>query len=270
MAAVDATGAQALALNSVSLPDNFQNLKTQNIALRILKSPLFWALTITAALITFTAVALLTPVIINLGLSMIFIAGLIGVGTLGGGIFIVLMRQRLLFEASLSFTLVYQKEPCNEIIPNLFLSRIPLKTPSILPDMGKIENILSMVQPHEFLPGMTFEPLTPQDVTDTLKMGQKIIETPDFNPIDPALINEGVEFIHSKLSAGQSVLVHCKAGVGRSATVVIAYLLKYHSDKYTDVNAAFDFVKSKRSVIHLNARQRQAVEDYRAKYCLVK
>lgn len=244
--------------------ENLKEVKAQNIALRILKSPLFWAITITAALITFSAVALLTPVIVNLGLPVIFIAGLIGLGTIGDGLFIILMRQRLIFEASLTFTLFRQKEHCNEIIPKLFLGRIPLKPPHMLPEMGQIQNVLSMVQPHEFLPGMVFEPLTPKDTRETLKIQQEVIETPDFDPVSPALIDKAVEFVATKITANESVLVHCKAGRGRSATVVVAYLMKYHN--YATVNDAFDFVKSKRSVINLNKRQRQAVLDYQAQY----
>lgn len=39
--------------------------------------------------------------------------------------------------------------------------------------------------------------------------------------------DEAADFIHQHLQYG-NVLVHCYAGVSRSASIVIAYLIKYH------------------------------------------
>lgn len=38
---------------------------------------------------------------------------------------------------------------------------------------------------------------------------------------------EATEFIHSQISQGRQVLIHCKAGVSRSASVTLAYLIEY-------------------------------------------
>lgn len=40
--------------------------------------------------------------------------------------------------------------------------------------------------------------------------------------------DEGADFIHNHLKYG-NVLVHCYAGISRSASLVVAYLIKYHS-----------------------------------------
>ena len=61
---------------------------------------------------------------------------------------------------------------------------------------------------------------------------------------------ECISYIHNALKSGGTVLVHCHAGVSRSATMVIAYLMKYHNMEFEQ---AFHFVKSKRNVIFPNA-----------------
>uniref|UniRef100_A0A3B4A729 protein-tyrosine-phosphatase n=1 Tax=Periophthalmus magnuspinnatus TaxID=409849 RepID=A0A3B4A729_9GOBI len=59
---------------------------------------------------------------------------------------------------------------------------------------------------------------------------------------------EVFEFIEAYQS-GQGVLVHCQAGVSRSATVVIAYLMKHTLMTMTD---AYKYVRSRRPVVSPN------------------
>jgi len=40
--------------------------------------------------------------------------------------------------------------------------------------------------------------------------------------------DKAADIIHDVLSAGESILVHCRCGVSRSVTLVCAYLIKYH------------------------------------------
>ncbi|TNV79029.1 hypothetical protein FGO68_gene8491 [Halteria grandinella] len=57
---------------------------------------------------------------------------------------------------------------------------------------------------------------------------------------------ECIDFIKLALDKGGKVFVHCFAGVSRSATVIIAYLMQEHGLAY---HAAYKLVKSKRPVI---------------------
>jgi len=57
---------------------------------------------------------------------------------------------------------------------------------------------------------------------------------------------ECFSFINEALLSGGKVLVHCMAGVSRSATIVIAYVMK---SKAMDFKQAFDHVKSCRPAI---------------------
>lgn len=51
--------------------------------------------------------------------------------------------------------------------------------------------------------------------------------------------------IHRYLKSGKKVLIHCRAGVQRSATIVAAYLMRYH--KMT-IRQAISFIRDKRMI----------------------
>ena len=58
--------------------------------------------------------------------------------------------------------------------------------------------------------------------------------------------NTAIDFA---LAAGKQVLIHCAAGVSRSATLVIAYLMWRSGFPWKE---AFDFVRERRSIINPN------------------
>ncbi|XP_011843093.1 PREDICTED: dual specificity protein phosphatase 1 isoform X1 [Mandrillus leucophaeus] len=61
--------------------------------------------------------------------------------------------------------------------------------------------------------------------------------------------NEAIDFIDSIKNAGGRVFVHCQAGISRSATICLAYLMRTNRVK---LDEAFEFVKQRRSIISPN------------------
>ncbi|CAI9100481.1 OLC1v1037594C2 [Oldenlandia corymbosa var. corymbosa] len=65
-------------------------------------------------------------------------------------------------------------------------------------------------------------------------------------------INRAVDFIHKNASKGETTYVHCKAGRGRSTTVVLCYLVEYKN--MTPVSA-LEYVRSRRPRVLLAPSQ---------------
>ncbi|KAF7356106.1 Phosphatases II [Mycena venus] len=66
-------------------------------------------------------------------------------------------------------------------------------------------------------------------------------------------------YIRASLARGDNVLVHCQQGVSRSASIVIAYLIRDRSMTYDD---AFDLVKQRRQCIKPNSGFVKALREW--------
>ncbi|MCL4148508.1 UNVERIFIED_CONTAM: hypothetical protein GTU68_013577, partial [Idotea baltica] len=86
------------------------------------------------------------------------------------------------------------------------------------------------------------------------------LDTPEFPLIE--ILDECCEFIQASVVAGGRVLVHCNAGVSRSASVVIAYLMRQYCMTFDE---AFRFVKHRRSFIRPNEGFVQQLKLYEQK-----
>uniref|UniRef100_A0A8C3A571 protein-serine/threonine phosphatase n=1 Tax=Cyclopterus lumpus TaxID=8103 RepID=A0A8C3A571_CYCLU len=71
--------------------------------------------------------------------------------------------------------------------------------------------------------------------------------------------NETFKFITKAKKAGAKCLVHCKMGVSRSASTVIAYAMKEYG---WDLDTAFDHVKERRAVTKPNPSFMKQLEEY--------
>ncbi|KAH0666502.1 hypothetical protein KY285_027708 [Solanum tuberosum] len=105
-----------------------------------------------------------------------------------------------------------------------------------------------------------YETLVPTSLYEAHGIRHLVLPTRDYL-FAPSLNNicQAVEFIHENASNGQSTYVHCKAGRGRSTTIVLCYLVKY---KQMTPNDAYNYVKSIRPRVLLASTQRQAVQDF--------
>jgi len=140
-----------------------------------------------------------------------------------------------------------QQEPPSEIIKGLFLgTEYNAANYEELLDLG-ITHILNVTKEiQDFFP----------DYFEYKRVNVKDQESVNLGKF----FDEAVTFIAKALDEDKAVLVHCQRGVSRSASCVIAYLIKTRKMKYKE---AFAFAKERRPVIKPNSgfvKQLQAYE----------
>lgn len=112
----------------------------------------------------------------------------------------------------------------------LFLGALPLqeqKHKEMLLHRLSIRNVLSIVEDFELnTPTLVGKAVDFKDL-ERLEVSHSIMRSPDFCPPSLLLLDDGANYLNKHLSAGRSVYCHCKSGIGRSASVVMAYFIKY-------------------------------------------
>lgn len=131
---------------------------------------------------------------------------------------------------------------------NLYLGAIPLEHQDIerLADKLGIKAIVSIVQKFEMETAtLAGRPVRPQQWTDR-GVAQIILDSPDFSPPSFENLDAGAAFLNVHLSQGRKCYCHCKSGKGRSASIILAYFMKYRNE---DVHTAYAKLKLKRPFV---------------------
>jgi len=78
------------------------------------------------------------------------------------------------------------------------------------------------------------------------------------NPIRSSIISQAIKWIEEQLKKGHIILVHCRAGIGRSGSIVLAYVYKTHP--HLDYSQVLKFIWSKKSNIYPHRELQQTIE----------
>ncbi|KAL8136644.1 hypothetical protein V2J09_002645 [Rumex salicifolius] len=164
---------------------------------------------------------------------------------------------RFLFYPTLLYNVVRNKIQSefrwwDQVDQFLLLGAVPFPTDVLrLKELG-VGGVITLNEP--------YETLVPPSLYHLHEIDHLVIPTRDylFAP-SMADISQAVDFIHKNASCGRTTYVHCKAGRGRSTTVVLCYLVQY---KQMTPEVAYNYVKSIRPRVLLASSQRQAVQNY--------
>ena len=142
----------------------------------------------------------------------------------------------------------WYKTHASQLTDNLFLAACRAVTSKCLLELG-ITNIVNATLE---LPTVAYQ----QQETIQIAVEDRI--TAKLN-IYFDLIADKIQQVHR---GGGKILVYCRAGQSRSATLCIAYFMKYHNMTYEE---AFQFVKYRRPIIHPNLGFVHQLKDYEKK-----
>lgn len=108
-----------------------------------------------------------------------------------------------------------------EIIPGLWLGNYKSAYSKKFLNKYKINNVMTVM--HNFNPKYRYNNISYFNIP---------IKDSDIVSNVNCLFNSAVDYIHRLLSVNKNILVHCKRGHHRSASIVVAYLIKYKGYKY--------------------------------------
>ena len=107
-----------------------------------------------------------------------------------------------------------------------------LSRPSLY--IGSIDNATSIQWLRQKRIGLIVNATHPNDVPSPFSNRIRTVrvpvwDTPDDNGVMLSYLDEVVDLVHAARTRGTNVLVHCRAGISRSSTVVASYLIKYYN-----------------------------------------
>jgi len=238
--------------------DEFANRAKRRCS-KMAANPLFWA---SCGLL---AVALFCGYVFT-GPSLIF---LLGAATVGVNIGQIIYRRwkEIFYESSLLFVssrnlLNPKKYPWwNQIDDHLLLGALPIQEKNHLETIPA-QAILTLLEPFELENRWPFTTAISAEDWENHGVATLRISAVDIEGVKIEDIDQGVEFIRGQILQGKTVYVHCKAGVGRSATVVACYLVKYgraNGEKFGSAEEVCAYVFEKRDQVLLHEKHRKSV-----------
>ena len=144
----------------------------------------------------------------------------------------------------------------------LYLGAVPLREAhnKQLLDKLKIQVVLSINEDYELKCPTLFGVPTSSTYWHQNKVSHLVLPSPDFVPPNLKLLDRAADYLDLQLSNRRPVYVHCKAGVGRSASAVMAYFIKYKRMSVPEAHAALK--RARRHVFGASSPNYRNMEKY--------
>jgi protein-tyrosine phosphatase len=220
----------------------------------------------TAAVLTVSVVWILPAAASQWGATLdpLLIKSLLGAILVGVAAFGLWIKKELYYEISFLYTIfnsAYGDQSWwSEIDKNIVLGALPLHHQmERIKDLG-ITHVISVVEPFELEPGIV-RPIQPKQWEDE-GIVHKHIVAKDFVGVPQDKIDAAVKYMAGILQnkPNAKFYIHCKAGRGRSTTIVLCFKMK--RGQFTSKEIAYAHLKNLRTQINLNDNQMDAAQTY--------
>jgi atypical dual specificity phosphatase len=178
----------------------------------------------------------------------------------------VLARHRLIYDISVIYTALTQKQWWNEITDDLIVGAIPLvQHVPMLKEQG-VTHVVTLLDDFELEQGL-LNPATPE-LWKKYGIERLHVKTADFRGVPPQTIGKVLQHIRTvrETNPKAKFYIHCKAGRGRSAAIAVADRAMHELRTQPVsvgtaqlVDQTIQELKRKRPRINLNAGQRATV-----------
>lgn len=153
----------------------------------------------------------------------------------------------------------------SKIDESVILGGVPLSHIGVVTSLqnSDVTRTLALLERWEIQGIGPFSPFRPEDAMNHLR-----INAVDHVDLNVDQIKTGVAFIEESKAFGQKIYVHCKAGVGRSATCVAGYMLKRDLDEQNSlsiddaVDQTVRELKRLRPNVNIKASRKEVLKDY--------
>lgn len=192
------------------------------------------------------------------------------------------LKQKLFFMVSLSSQPFFGGNIFDEIIPHLFLGKLPTQDESKfikekIPNLGLVVSVVEDFEMNGKVLSFNFGIQSPSDWQEMGVRHHQLLAkdyTADMTIEDTI---KTLKLMHETIEKGESVYIHCKAGRSRSATVVLLYCIFFGikdflepqadiedaSDANIDeavVDKIYQYIRSKRSQVDLHHYNFQKIQ----------
>ena len=187
-------------------------------------------------------------------------------------VYIISSYQRIIFEILLMIHVIKHFQGkwiwWHKITPNIYLGSIPMKFlnhSNILKDELGINHVISLNEDYEMVATTMIGSVIMTEEWKLKNIQHSIFLTADFQPPSFDILNKASLLLHNSITNKKQIIyIHCKSGMGRSVSVVIAYLINYYKKDNMTVDQAYQYIKnirpqifSKRSKQLINLRNYQ-------------
>jgi predicted protein tyrosine phosphatase len=221
---------------------------------------------LTAATITLEAVVVwILPKaasLVHKTLNPLLVKSLFGAVLIGALFLCLKMRKQMLYEISLLYT-IYGGNPWWTVInDNIVLGAIPLEHQlETLKKLG-ITHVITLLEPFELIPGIISPIQSDQWKAEGIEHTH--IQAPDFEGVISNQIDQAVTLLDSTIQKNPKAkfYIHCKAGRGRSTTIVLCDLVTRDNSNFPTKETTYAHLKKLRPQVNLNRHQMAAAQTY--------